>query len=128
MIETGIKGEQLLTVDHTNTADVYGSGELPVFATPAMIGLMEYTASQSVMPELEEGFSTVGTLVNVKHTAATPRGMQVRCVSELTEIDRKRLVFHVRAYDECGLIGEGIHERYIIEKEKFLDKTLHKKG
>lgn len=128
MLETGIRGEQLLTVNNINTADTYGSGELRVFATPAMIALMEYTASQSVAPELETNYSTVGTLVNVKHIAATPIGMNITCVSELVEIDRKRLVFNVKAYDDCGLIGEGIHERFIIEKDQFLEKTYGKKG
>ena len=127
MLETGIKGKQILTVDRTNTADAYGSGELSVFATPAMIALMEYTASQSVASELEDGQSTVGTLVDVKHVAATPVGMQVTCISELTEIDRRRLVFRVTASDACGLIGEGLHERFIIDKEKFLEKTYARK-
>ncbi|MFR1518401.1 MAG: thioesterase family protein [Clostridia bacterium] len=127
MLETGIKGEQILTVDRTNTADAYGSGELPVFATPAMIALMEYTASQSVAEKLADGQSTVGTRVDVRHVAATPVGMQVTCVSELAEIDRNRLVFRVKALDACGVIGEGIHERFIIEKEKFLQKTNGKK-
>ena len=122
MLETGIKGKQILTVDRTNTADAYGSGELSVFATPAMIALMESVAS-----ELEDGQSTVGTLVDVKHVAATPVGMQVTCISELTEIDRRRLVFRVTASDACGLIGEGIHERFIIDKEKFLEKTYARK-
>ena len=98
-----------------------------VLATPAMMALMEYTASQSVASELEDGQSTVGTLVDVKHVAATPVGMQVTCISELTEIDRRRLVFRVTASDACGLIGEGIHERFIIDKEKFLAKTNARK-
>lgn len=127
MLEIGMKGEQTLTVDGTNTADVYKSGELPVFATPAMIGLMEFTASQSVDKELAAGQSTVGTRIDVKHVAATPVGMQVTCISELTEIDRRRLVFRVQAMDDCGIIGEGIHERFIIDREKFLERTYGKK-
>lgn len=124
MIEIGIKGKQTKIVDDTNTAEVYGSGDIAVFATPAMIGLMEYTASQSVAPYLEEGQSTVGTIVNVKHLAATPKGMEVRCESVVTEVDRRRLVFEVKVYDQLGtLIGEGVHERFIIDKEKFLSKT-----
>ena len=126
MLETGIKGNQKTTVDGTNTAEVYGSGDLPVFATPAMIGLMEFTCSKSVAPHLEEGQSTVGTIVNVKHLAATPVGMEVSCESELIEIDRRRLVFKVQAFDECGLIGEGVHERFIIDVEKFMNKTNSK--
>lgn len=123
MLEIGIKGNQKINVDNTNTAEVYGSGDLSVFATPAMIGLMEFTSSQSVAPYLSEGQSTVGTVVNVKHMAATPVGMEVTCESELIEIDRRRLVFNVKAFDECGIIGEGIHERFIVDVEKFMDKT-----
>ncbi|MBE7067609.1 MAG: thioesterase [Ruminococcaceae bacterium] len=124
MVEIGIKGKQTKIVDDTNTAEVYGSGDIAVFATPAMIGLMEYTASQSVAPYLAEGQSTVGTVVNVKHLAATPKGMEVWCESTVTEVDRRRLVFEVKAYDQLGtLIGEGTHERFIIDKEKFLGKT-----
>lgn len=128
MLEVGIKGKQVVKVDNTNTAEVYGSGDLPVFATPAMVGLMELTALKSVAELLDEGCSTVGTLVNVKHLAATPVGMEVYCVSELIEVDRRRLVFDVKAFDECGLIGEGIHERFIINVDKFMDKTNGKRG
>lgn len=129
MVEIGIKGKQTKMVDETNTAQVYGSGDIAVFATPAMIGLMEYTASQSVAPYLEEGQSTVGTLVNVKHLAATPVGLEVICESELTRVDRRRLVFNVKAYDEKGtLIGEGVHERFIIDKDKFLKKAYSQLG
>ncbi|MBR5785600.1 MAG: thioesterase family protein [Clostridia bacterium] len=128
MLEKGITGKQKVIVDNTNTAEVYGSGDLPVFATPAMIGLMEFTASKSVAEHLEKGQSTVGTIVNVKHLAATPVGMEVYCESELVDIDRRRLVFNVKAYDECGLIGEGVHERFIIDVEKFMGKTNSKKA
>lgn len=123
MVKVGLKGESVILVEEHNTATVYGSGDLPVFGTPAMIALMERTALESVKDYLEEGFSTVGTLVNVKHVAATPLGMEVRCESELIEVDRKRLVFNVKAYDARGLIGEGTHERFIIHKERFLEKT-----
>lgn len=124
MVEIGIKGVQTKIVDDTNTAEVYGSGDIAVFATPAMIGLMEYTASQSVAAYLDEGQSTVGTVVNVKHLAATPKGMEVKCESVVTEVDRRRLVFDVKAYDQLGtLIGEGVHERFIIDKEKFISRT-----
>ncbi len=123
MLETGIKGKKTIKVDGTNTADAFGSGNLPVFATPAMIAMMEYTAASSVAPGLAEGQSTVGTLVNVKHLAATPKGMNVTFETELTETDRRRLVFSVKAYDERGLIGEGTHERFIVDIEKFMSKT-----
>jgi len=128
MIDIGLKGLQSVTVDETNTALSVGSGELPVFATPSMIALMEATAAASVKPFIPEDSSTVGTVVNIQHISATPIGMIIRCESELIEIDRKRLVFKLSVFDECGLIGEGIHERFIINKEKFLSKTEDKRG
>lgn len=127
MLEVGIRCEKKVMVTEENTADKMGSGLLPVFATPAMISLMEDAASSSVLPYLEEGMGTVGISLNVKHTAATPIGMQVRCESELMEIDRKRLVFQVTAYDGLGEIGSGIHERFIIDNEKFMEKANAKK-
>jgi predicted thioesterase len=97
-----------------------------VFATPMMIALVEQTCNESVLPHLAPGEGTVGTLVNVAHTAATPIGMRVWCESELVEVDRRRLVFCVKAFDECGSIGEGIHERFIIDTAKFFDKVKAK--
>lgn len=128
MLTIGIKGTQSVTVSNDNTAATMGSGTLAVFATPAMIALMEKTAYLSVQDALDEGMGSVGTLLNVKHLAATPVGMQVTCESELVEIDARRLVFAVKAYDETGLIGEGTHERFIVQNEKFLAKTNAKKG
>ena len=122
-MEAGITGNQSIIVDEKMTAEVLGSGKLPVYATPSMIALMENTASLSVEPYLEEGQGTVGTLINVKHSSATPVGMRVTCETELIEVDRKRLVFRVQAYDEAGSIGEGIHERFIIDNTKFMEKA-----
>ena len=110
-MQIGITGKQTITVTEEKTAQAMGSGTLPVFATPAMIALMENTASKSVETELDEGTGTVGTLINVKHVAATPVGMDVTCETKLVEVDRKRLVFEVKAYDAAGVIGEGTHER-----------------
>ena len=104
------------------TAARIGSGLVEVFATPMMIALIEQTCLESVLPYLEEGQGTVGTLVNVTHSAATPVGMRVWCDSELVEVDRRRLVFAVKAYDECGPIGEGTHERFVIDSAKFQAK------
>ncbi len=126
MIEKGIKGFGELTVNESNTAEALGSGSLAVLATPSMIALMEKTARLSVDPFLEEGQSTVGTLVNVKHLSATPVGMKVTCSTELVDIDRRRLVFHVECSDEKGIIGEGEHERFIIDAEKFMSKASAK--
>jgi len=123
MLKAGIRGEQSVEVVYENTATAVGSGVLRVFATPCMLALMEKTACDSVMPYLDEGDGTVGTQVNIRHLAATPIGMTVRCESELLEVDGRRLVFDVKAYDEAGLIGEGTHERFIVNNEKFQGKA-----
>lgn len=125
-LQIGITNKQSITVTEDMTALAFGSGELPVLATPKMIALMENTAYQSVAPYLEEGQGTVGTLMNVVHTAATPVGGTVTIETELTEIDRKRLVFHVQASDNAGPIGEGTHERFIITNDRFLAKAQSK--
>lgn len=122
-LTTGITGNKELTVTADMSAASVGSGLLDVFATPQMIALMEATASESVAPYLDNGCSSVGTLVNISHVAATPIGMKVRCESVLTAVDGRKLTFSVRAYDECGLIGEGTHERFVIFSEKFMAKT-----
>lgn len=126
MLEVGIKGKDTVEVVYENTATAVGSGVLEVFATPMMIALMEKTACNSVAPYLEEGSGTVGTELNIKHVAATPIGMTVTCESELVEIDGRRLVFKVTASDEVGLIGEGMHERFIVNNEKFQTKANNK--
>ena len=120
MLQTGIKGKQTIVVTPAQTAAYYGSGALEVFATPAMVALLEETAWRSVQPYLEEGQATVGTRVDVRHLAATPLGGKVTCESELVEIDRRRLVFKVDVFDEKTKVGEGTHERFIIQSEKFL--------
>ena len=126
MLQTGIKGEAKEVVCEENCALTMKSGELKVYATPSMIALMEQAAYQSVAAELEEGKGTVGTLMNVSHISATPLGMEVTAKSRLVEIDRKRLVFEVEAFDESGKIGEGTHERFIIDNQAFQEKTDNK--
>lgn len=128
MIETGIKGRQETIVTEENSAKAVGSGTLLVFATPAMIALIEETAWKSVASFLEEGEGTVGTKLDVAHISATPVGMKVWCETELTEVDRRRLVFTVAVYDEKGKIGEGTHERFVISNEKFMEKANAKKA
>lgn len=122
MLTLGIKGHCEQIVTDEVTADRIGSGLVKVFATPMMVALIEQTCLESVAPHLEPGQGTVGTHVDVSHCAATPVGMRVWCDSELVEIDRRRLVFAVRACDECGLIGEGRHERFVIDNAKFQAK------
>ena len=125
-LETGIKGSSSCTVTLNDTAKALGSGGLDVLSTPKLIALMENAALLSVRPYLEEGSDTVGTLLNVKHLAATPVGMTVRAEAELIEIDRRRLVFSVKAWDEVELVGEGTHERFIVDMEKFTNKCNSK--
>ncbi|WP_314923530.1 thioesterase family protein [Mogibacterium diversum] len=125
-MDTGIKGYKEITVTKELTAISLGSGDLEVYATPAMIALMEETASESVKPKLEIGQGSVGTYIAIKHLAATPIGMRVRCESELVEVDGRRLVFNITAYDEKDKIGEGTHERFIISNDKFQSKVNSK--
>ena len=125
-MDTGIKGYKEITVTKELTAISLGSGDLEVYATPAMIALMEETASESVKPGLEVGQGSVGTYIAIKHLAATPIGMRVRCESDLVEVDGRRLVFHITAYDEKDKIGEGTHERFIISNDKFQSKVNSK--
>jgi len=122
-LEVGMKWQETEEVTKDNTAAVLGSGGMNVYATPAMILLMEKASWTLAGKELEEGLTTVGTSVNVKHLSASPIGSTITCNTELVEIDRKRLVFHVEAFDNVGKIGEGTHERFIVESEKFLAKT-----
>ena len=125
-MDIGIKGYKEITVTKELTAISLGSGDLEVYATPAMIALMEETASESVKPRLEVGQGSVGTCIAIKHLAATPIGMRVRCESELVEVDGRRLVFNITAYDEKDKIGEGTHERFIISNDKFQSKVNSK--
>ena len=126
MLSVGIKGNLERTVTPERTAEAMGSGQLPVFATPAVVALAEETAWKSVAPELEEGQGTVGTLMELSHIAATPLGMKVRCETELIEIDRRRLVFSVKVYDEKEKVADGRHERFIVDNGKFLSKAQGK--
>lgn len=125
-LRPGIKNKNEITVTAEITADAWGSGGLPVYATPAMIALMEKTACESVEPCMQQGMSTVGTHLDVSHLAASPVGAHIACESELVEVDGRRLVFRVSASDDAGLIGEGIHERFIINIEKFMKRAASK--
>ena len=126
-MEIGIKGRAEDTVSEKNVASKIGSGVVDVYATPCLIGLMEEAAQTSVAPFLGEGMTTVGTKLNVSHDAATPVGMKVWAESELIEEDGRRLVFSVKAYDECGLIGQGKHERFVVKLDRFMEKVGAKK-
>ena len=125
-VTVGLKGRAEAVVNDSNTAQAACSGALPVFGTPFMCALMEEAAWKSIAPHLEPGQSTVGTRLNVSHDSATPVGMKVWAESEVTQVDGKRLVLKVAAFDERGPIGQGTHERFIVTDERFLSKTAKK--
>ncbi|WP_315065812.1 thioesterase family protein [uncultured Clostridium sp.] len=112
-----------LKVTKNETAITMGSGDLEVYATPAMITLMENAAKSIVSPELPAGFTTVGIEMNVKHIKSSPIGANIKCKAILTKIDNKKLFFDVEASDDQGIIGKGSHIRYIINSDDFMTKT-----
>ena len=126
-VTVGLKGRAEAVVNDSNTAQAACSGALPVFGTPFMCALMEEASWKSIAPHLEEGQSTVGTRLEVSHDSATPLGMKVWAESEVTQVDGKRIVLKVAAYDEKGLIGQGTHERFIVTDERFLAKAARKR-
>lgn len=125
-LKEGVEFTAEKTVDYKDTAKAFGSGLVEVFATPAMVAFMEFTAHSSISAMLPEGFSSVGIEIHTTHLKATPLGMRVNCHTKLTRVDGKKLYFKVSAYDEEGIIGDGIHVRYIIEVQKFMDRLLKK--
>jgi len=125
-LKAGMLGEARTKVTEENTALKFGSGTVRVFATPAMIGLMEKASINCVESYLPDGFSSVGTKVDIKHLAPTPVGMEVAAEAELVEVDGKKLKFSVKAYDGREKIGEGMHNRYIIRLEEFLKRAEEK--
>lgn len=119
-IPEGVTGRKEMTIEESDTAAAYGSGLVPVFATPAMIALMENTAQESIRSYLPEGYTTVGSRVDVHHFRPTPMGHKVICDTTLVEIKETKLTFAVSASDEKGMIGKGVHVRYLVNQESFL--------
>ena len=126
MLEAGIRGQATVAVTPENTARAMGSGTLEVFATPALAALAEKTCWESVAPALEEGCGTVGTRLELDHTAPTPVGMHVTCESELIAVDGRKLTFSVTMWDEKGQVGRGMHQRFVINDAKFFAKAQSK--
>ena len=122
MIENGKTYTQEITVTSQDTAAAYGSGKLAVFATPAMIALMENTAIRCIEGELEAGSDTVGIEINTRHMKATGVGGKVWCKATVTETDGRRIRFEVDVWDEKGPVGHAVHDRFIINPEKFMSK------
>ncbi len=125
-IEVGLKGRFESVVTPEKTATAVGSGLVPVFATPYMVAMMENAASDSLIPHLEPGESSVGTHLDIAHSAASPVGIKVWAESVVTCVEGRKITFQVRAFDERGEIGSGTHERFIINAEKFMAKTQSK--
>ena len=113
----GLKHTQSVTVTEEMTPPHLRGDTIRVLATPDMVRLVEQTAIQAVQPHLKPGQTTVGTVINIKHLAATPEGMTVTITVEMTEMDRRRLGFKFEVHDEVEKVGEGTHERFIIDRE-----------
>ena len=125
-LNIGVKASSELTVTSAELAVNVGSGSLEVFATPAMIMLMEIAACNCLSQYLEGGETTVGTEMNVRHISATPPGMKVTAEAELIQVSGREFTFSVKAFDEAGIIGEGAHKRFLVLGEKFTAKTMLK--
>ena len=121
-IPTGITFEKEIRVSENLTAIAYGSGSLPVFATPAMIALLEATANESIQSLLPDEFTSVGTEIQIKHLKATAIGRKIKTESYLRQVNDRKLNFELHAWDEKGLIGIGTHTRIIVKKTEFLEK------
>ncbi|HPE86321.1 MAG: thioesterase [Bacteroidia bacterium] len=121
----GTEGKLKITVKKEHTASHFGSGLIDVFATPAMIGFMEKAAQESIMMQLEEGFITLGTAVDIKHIKATPVGEKVTFQSVVTEVSGNKITFNVTAFDEHGQIGLGLHKRAIVHAATFIKTIAH---
>jgi len=125
-IAVGMTFEKTLTVTEVLTAGQLHRRGMYVLSTPEMIRLVEHCALEGVQPFLQSNQNTVGTRVDVRHLAATPMGMQVTARCTLVEIDRRRLVFQAEVHDELEKVGEGTHERFIVDAEKQLARVQEK--
>lgn len=125
-LRAGDVGEATLTVLDSHTAQAQHSGSVPVLATPVMVALMEEAAVNAIAAALPPGKTSVGTHLDVRHLAATPVGVAVRAQARVTLVDNKRITFRVLAWDAVEQIGEGSHERMLVDEEKFLSRTAGK--
>ena len=126
MLQPGLSLDLTFSVTPDLTAKTVGSGTLDVLATPIMIARMEQAAWTAVAPHLADGEGTVGTLMNVQHLSPTPVGMDVTCRAQLVQVEGRRLVFQVSAWDARGPVGQGSHERAMIQNERFVEKAQKK--
>ena len=125
---SGLTGAVETTVTENDTAERWGSGQVPVFGTPALVGLMENAAVEALGGHLPAGQTSVGGRIDLRHLAPTPVGMQVRARAELSQVDGRRLVFDVEAWDEVEQIGMATHERFVVDPSAFVAKAQSKAG
>ena len=122
MLEKGLKHQSVMRVTDGNTAEFIGSGDMAVLATPAMVALMENAAMLAVALHLDEGDTTVGSMISTSHLKPSKIGATISAIAELVEVDSRKLTFKIEAYDADVLIGSGEHIRYVVNREKFLSK------
>ena len=125
-LQPGLTGSVTWTATERHSAEAWGSGAVPVFATPSLVGLMETAAMEALRGRLSDGDTTVGTRIDVSHLAATPLGDEVRAEATLTSVDGRRLTFEIVAHDSSQKIGEGRHERVIVSRERFVDRLARR--
>ncbi|MCG2784591.1 MAG: thioesterase family protein [Anaerolineae bacterium] len=125
-LTVGLRAEFELTVTDADTASRWGSGLVPVYSTPALVGAMEKTAVLALEKHLPIGQTTVGGRIEVRHLAPTPVGMKVRVAAELSEVEGRKLVFKIEAWDEVEKIGEAFHDRFVVDQFKFMEKVRAK--
>ncbi len=125
-ITVGMKGIAESCVEREDTAQIVGSGDLLVYATPCMVALMEGAACEAIADALSDSQTSVGTMLSIEHSSATPVGLEVRAEAEVTAVEGKVITFEVKAFDEAGEIGHGIHKRVIVNTQKFLEKAYDK--
>ncbi len=127
MISIGLRGTAKMRVAPPQTAEALGSGDVPVYATPCLVALLETAAVNAVAGHLGPGETTVGTWIEVTHLAATPVGMEVLAEATLTAVEGRKLTFAVVAHDACEKVGEGRHHRMIVARDRFLAKATGKR-
>ena len=125
-IKVGMTAQVETIVEKEDTAQLVGSGDLLVYATPCMVALMEGAACEAIAEGLAEGETSVGTELNIQHISATPVGLEVYAKAEVTAVEGKVITFQVEAFDEAGAIGKGTHKRVVVNSQRFLEKTYTK--
>ena len=125
-IKVGMTAQVETIVEKEDTAQLVGSGDLLVYATPCMVALMEGAACEAIAEGLGEGETSVGTELNIQHISATPVGLEVYAKAEVTAVEGKVITFQVEAFDEAGTIGKGTHKRVVVNSQRFLEKTYAK--